>query len=352
MKWLWLILITALSAQAQDLYITKHHGAVGAYQTLLSRDCTKVFYLPKRFLIDEEQSSVHIARSVKSRGADVKVNNLVKVRIALKPAVGAPDEESRRALIEWGTAFCAKPVAAVEPYPAALVELESKYRLERKEFRVVEGVYGNDGNLVITLAVDPFKVNELSLIRSLDSYDPEISIRMASLEEEASARLRVSYSGVAEFAMQHYTEQICYRGERCFRVAGLKVKCRSYNYCQNIPKSRQAFDNLTLNGNAVLELFQGKNVPDRRTEELKEELYSRFLLSQFDQKQVRELGALTEVTLGQMRKEAKGDYADELVSERLVESKVRANIDVSGAGGVLAKSLADAFKNVREGQLQ
>ncbi len=351
MKYLgWILsLALALPALAEEAnLISQKISLVGSYITLLTKDCAKVYLIPRAYRVDGPGSTVTYLKTVRRSGAKEEVIPAVQLRLQLQPEVAMPGAAAEREILLWAgevSPVCAGKMPKLELYPSLLIEPRAKSGLERAGIAVKNSVISPEGRLNIDLEFNPIKTSAASVINTLRFFVPELRVQAYEVEFEAYAKIDVDYSALATFADHHYTERICHTGERCWEVFGWKVKCEGYSWCDDIARMTTELKNLAYSSKAKLEVGKAQDVPERKLDQLLEELMSRFMLSAFQETSRKIAGDVIQVTLGQLKKEGGSRYKDELHTERVIEKPVVQTVLMAGDLSVFDRDLNAIFSS-------
>lgn len=338
-----------LQAAQQASFITALHGAVGRHFTLLNRDCSAVYYLPSDYVLDKA-SGVSVYQRVNEIGNDLESEPVVRIKLLLRPRGGSVTPAEAEEFARWAAQVdpkCAGARVAAEPYPPLMVRVTRPDPLSLSSYRVAEASYGIDNSVNVTLEVSPQQVDVERLIEELNYFTPAADVAMYDLRLEASVKMKANYAIAADFALHRYEEKVCHHRERCLKVFGRTIKCKYEDWCDVIPKVVQYFDELHFQGKVELEIFNPAEVPEHRVTALKNQLFSRFLMSSYRTSQPEIINGVMQVTLGELRKEATGQFADQEESHGLRESFVTQQLQVEPVGAVLAERLRQAFKQTQ-----
>lgn len=318
------MIVCSAGAGAEPNYLTEKAAPTGRQIALIGQGCARLFTVHRVYGV-EKTPGVSYRRKILQDGARELAEPVAEIRVSLVPQSAAIDADDERKIRDWArqaSASCAGRSPALEPYPTQLLKLSAQGVLGRAGIKLTDARLAPGGRIEMVMEFNPAISGLEDVVKTLARHRPVLQIKTFDLGFEAYAKIDVDYAALANFANHHYTERVCYSGERCFRVLGLKVRCEGYHYCNDIPRMTTELKNLNYAAKAKLEVAKAEDVPERKLNVLLDELMSRFMLSSFHETSRKIVGDITQVTLGQLAKTGANRYNDEMRTDRLIEKDI------------------------------
>jgi hypothetical protein len=319
-----LTIFIAETAVAEDLdsIRVQDKAELGSYFVALSSDCSKLYYAPRKFKINEAQTRVNLAKEIVSSGAIDEVRPSLDITFEFLPDVESLDvlKENIKSWISGSVKRCGQGKFDILPYSTGFKMLTTNQ--SQMNFQVRDLSFGANDSVIVSIRANPFKMKPEKLLQGLNSQFFTLTFRTVDLVTVAKSRLEMSYKVIADFVDFHYLVPTCYRWERCLTVLGQKIRCDTGTRCDNVEESVQMLKDVKYKGLIDLHTDVLVDIPFFKVAALEEELLSRFMYSNFRSQFIEQLGEITKITLGKYNKDVNDSYSDEISKEELVESKV------------------------------
>ncbi len=326
-------------AHATESLEIQEIGSINPTFLTISKDCQKVYTSPGKFKISLEKSPILFTNEAYESGAETYVTPKILLNFRLVPVVTETTDNLKMQIeqLSQKNENCKSIPSIVEPYPALL--------------KVITGSIQNSDNLMFVSAkwTGEQAIDAKFEISAINSNIEEIKEKLRrailsaniltyNLEPEVEIKLTVGHDALSNFAEKHYTEQVCYEKETClFGAFGVKLGCRTQHSCDQIPRVIQVFQDMNLKSLVKIEIHSAADVPEYKVTQAYYELFSKFLMSTFQETSKKSLGDLTVVTPGKFTKEYKDTYQDEITTTRVVETKIQQEFTVEGLQDIIPK---------------
>ena len=323
-------------------------GVVDSHFVAVARDCQRIYSSPSSFKVDTEKSNVLYLKEVFELGAADRVMPKILLTLRLVPIETELSIQSKANIEQWALAGsdCKSMPSEIAPYPTFLKSLAGPSMASR-QLRFVEASWNVDGSISASFEAFPLETSAEDILKRIRAHAlMNAQITTYKIEPEVRAKFSISHDAMAAFVKHHYTEQVCRWYERCwFSFWGVKLGCEKVHRCQDTPKIQQVFKDMTLKSQAVLDVYAAPGVTELKLNDAIENLFSKFLVSNFAETSRKTIGDITEVTLGQFSKGYKDTYTDEISTIRVVDNKVRLDLVIKDFDQAVEKDLRAIFES-------
>jgi hypothetical protein len=339
-----LFFIAAANAHADPEFLTTQVGKFGAFLMLRTPDCQRIYYAPRSYVLDFPVSQASYQRRTASKGAFDYVQPAVVLDLKLVPERVRPDADELAQALDWAAADTrcgALPNKEnFEPYPSLLQHAFSE--LEGDGITVTP-MASADNAMKMQIVIDPAVVTAAGLVRKLNFWRGLKTFDTFSVQTEAIATIRMSYAAIADFVINHYTEQVCYTQEECFSAFGVRLYCETHHWCDDIPVYYQAFKNLNLTSHITMESERAAEVPFYKLEELQEKLLADASVAAFQDKYAKDVADVVTITPGKMKKDIAGEFVKSASTRRAVRNTIQELVRVRGIGDAMAAAINSVY---------
>lgn len=321
---LWVVALILFCTSANAQLVVRRAGTtgvVGSFFLIRSEDCSTIYFVPRQYRIQNDESSI-VSYSNTPNGTPTPVVNMT---ISLAPDPASPSVEEKREIQEWSAKVdqsCPSGVAALVAYPWMHQSLDVKMAGSEVEFPKISAESRPDGKKTLRIEAVVGRVPLAELIERLGFLRPRQNIRLFQVETDIAVTLSASYEAAAQFAMHNYTERTCEEARICEKKLFVSTECHTETLCKDIPKVVQVFNQLRGQSQIKMSIIARPGASETKILDLQGQLFSRLMTSLYVENSRRHFGEVMEVVLGDLKREVSGNYFDRLTSIRVVDRTI------------------------------
>jgi hypothetical protein len=297
--------------------------------------CTKAYFVSKAYTIEPRLSSILVVTKANQKFA-------IQISISVRPQKPSQDAEFNGVL----KSLCRGATPPLSPYPMTLVDFDLK-----KESGIPMSVNWSSlaDMFVVQLEVDPQSVSLSQLLKVLKQLRPQQIVHAFEKIQDAYVSLAADYSASANFFENYYSDKQCRMETTCHRFLGFGG-CRHSESCVDIPHMKQVLQNSHLRSSIRFDRDALPNVSKEKLDEMENTLLSRLVRSLYTESRRDQIGDVTVVTLGQLKKENSGQFTDHISMEHLTDKSFVSNFWIDGLVEFAQPILKKTYDEVARGE--